>query len=71
MSSTTYVTKPAHRTYLRHARLIDGAGAPPCDDVTLCIVEVHIVSVADSSKGSMPAQSDDEVLDLSGLTVLP
>ena len=71
MSSMIQDAKPAHRTCLRHARLIDGTGAPPREDVTLCIVDGHIVSVADSSMGSMPAQSDDEVLDLSGLTLLP
>lgn len=71
MSSTTHEAKPAHRTYLRHARLIDGTGAAPRDDATLCIEDGRIVSVADNTMGSMPAQSDDEVIDLSGLTVLP
>ena len=56
-------------TVLRGAMLIDGTGAPPVRDATLVVQDGRIESIATGAGGSWP--STHEVIDASGLTVLP
>jgi imidazolonepropionase-like amidohydrolase len=56
-------------TVLRGATLIDGTGAPPVRDATLVIHDGRVESIATGAGGSWP--SAPEVIDVSGLTVLP
>jgi imidazolonepropionase-like amidohydrolase len=56
-------------TVLRGATLIDGTGAPPVRDATLVVQDGRIESIATGAGGSWP--STHEVIDASGLTVLP
>ncbi|MGZ5948324.1 MAG: amidohydrolase family protein, partial [Caulobacteraceae bacterium] len=63
-----YVSVPSGRIVLRHARLIDGAGAPDQADRTLVLEGGKIVAVGGPDLAS-PAGA--RVLDLTGDTVLP
>lgn len=54
---------------LRGATLIDGTGAPPVRDAALLIHEGRIEAVTTAEAASWP--KDAEVIDASGLTVLP
>jgi imidazolonepropionase-like amidohydrolase len=56
-------------TVLRGATLIDGTGAPPVRDATLVVQDGRIESIATGSRGPWP--SSHEVIDASGLTLLP
>lgn len=55
---------------LRNATLIDGSGAAPIPNSTVTIAEGIIVSAGPSSSGR-PPQRENDVLDLTGHTVLP
>jgi imidazolonepropionase-like amidohydrolase len=56
-------------TVLRGATLIDGTGAPPLRDATLVIADGRVESITAGAGGAWPASH--EVIDASGLTVLP
>jgi len=56
-------------TVLRGATVIDGTGAPPARDATLVVQDGRIESIASSAGGPPPA--GHEVIDATGLTVLP
>jgi imidazolonepropionase-like amidohydrolase len=56
-------------TILRGATLIDGTGAPPVRDATLVVQDGRIESITTGAGGPWP--SSHEVVDASGLTVLP
>ncbi len=63
-----YVRTPAGRIALRHARLIDGTGAPAQDDRTILINGATIEAVL---PGSAAIPKGVKVIDLTGETVLP
>jgi imidazolonepropionase-like amidohydrolase len=54
---------------LRCATLIDGTGAPPLRDATLVVQDGRVEAISTGAGGPWPASH--EVLDLSGLTLLP
>jgi imidazolonepropionase-like amidohydrolase len=54
---------------LRNARLIDGTGAPPAEHATIVLDGERIAAVTQRSEGDFP--SDAEIIDCTGLTVLP
>jgi imidazolonepropionase-like amidohydrolase len=56
-------------TILRGATLIDGTGAPPVRDATIVVQDGRIESITSGAGGPPPASRD--VIDASGLTVLP
>ena len=56
-------------TVLRGATLIDGTGAPPLRDATLVVQDGRIESITSGAGGPPPAAP--EVIDATGLTVLP
>jgi imidazolonepropionase-like amidohydrolase len=56
-------------TVLRGATLIDGTGAPPVRDATLVVQDGRVESITTGAGGPWP--SSHEVVDASGLTVLP
>jgi imidazolonepropionase-like amidohydrolase len=67
-SVRNYVSVEAPIVVLTHVRLIDGTGAPPCDDQSITIASGKIQSVTSAS--ATPA-ADAKVLDLHGYTVIP
>ncbi|MGQ0605236.1 MAG: amidohydrolase family protein [Anaerolineales bacterium] len=50
---------------LTHARLIDGTGAPPCDDVTVVVAAGRVASIGE------PPPAEAQVIDLAGRRLLP
>src|SRR5258708_3828496 len=54
---------------LKNARLIDGTGAAPVDGATVVIRDNRIEAVATRNHSDWPAEA--EVIDVSGMTVLP
>jgi imidazolonepropionase-like amidohydrolase len=56
-------------TVLRRATLLDGTGAPPVTDATIVVQDGRIESISTGATGPWP--SSHEVVDASGLTVLP
>ena len=50
---------------LTHARLIDGTGAPPRDDITVVVADGQIASIGE------PSPAGAQVIDLAGRTLLP
>jgi imidazolonepropionase-like amidohydrolase len=54
---------------LRGATLIDGTGAPPLRDATLVVQDGRVESITTGAGGPWPASH--EVIDLTGLTLLP
>ena len=56
-------------TVIRGARVIDGTGAPPRNDVTIVIDGDHISMMGSGLRAKMPAGT--EVLDYSGKTIIP
>jgi imidazolonepropionase-like amidohydrolase len=56
-------------TVLRRATLLDGSGAPPVTDATIVVQDGRIESISTGATGPWP--SSHEVVDASGLTVLP
>src|SRR5262245_1556620 len=55
-------------TVLRGATLIDGTGAPPVRDATIVVQDGRIESIATGPGDAWPSH---EVIDATGLTVLP
>jgi imidazolonepropionase-like amidohydrolase len=56
-------------TILRGATLIDGTGAPPLREATLVVQDGRVESIATGATGPWPPSH--EVIDATGLTVLP
>jgi imidazolonepropionase-like amidohydrolase len=56
-------------TVIRGARVIDGTGAPPRNDVTIVIDGDHISLMGGGLRAKMPA--DTKVIDYSGKTIIP
>src|SRR5262245_25664389 len=56
-------------TVLRGGTLIDGTGADPLRDATLVVADGRIEAIASSARGA--ALPREDVIDVSGLTVLP
>ena len=54
---------------LKGGRLIDGAGAAPVDGATIVLRDNRIASVTSRNQSDWPA--DAEIIDVSGMTVLP
>lgn len=64
------VTASAHgATVIRGARVIDGTGAPPMDDVTLVLDGDRIAMMGPGLRAKMPA--DTRVIDYTGKTIIP
>lgn len=59
----------ARRLIVHGGRLIDGTGRPPLERATI-VIEDGQVSAVDSG-GGLPAETDADLLDASGRTVLP
>ncbi len=55
---------------VRHARLVDGTGAPPRDDTAILIGEGRIVAIGPDAEVAARARGAAE-LDATGMTVLP
>jgi imidazolonepropionase-like amidohydrolase len=64
-----YVTTDAPVVVLRHARVIDGTGAPARADQTLVIESGRIADVGDADVVTIPAGA--KVLDMTDRTVMP
>ncbi len=57
---------------IRHARLIDGTGTPPREDVAILIVDGRVAAVGpDAEVAARPDARDTRALDAKGGTVLP
>src|SRR5262245_61255515 len=56
-------------TVLRGATLIDGTGARPVRDAAIVVSDGRVEAIAAGARGPWPPQH--EVLDVSGLTVMP
>ena len=56
---------------LEHARLIDGTGAPPRDDMRIVVRGDRIVSVQRGSEAAPAMPPDAERIDLGGRVVMP
>ncbi len=56
---------------LEHARLIDGTGAPPRDDVRIVVRADRIVSVQRDDEAAPATPRDAERIDLGGRVVMP
>src|SRR5437763_12004449 len=54
---------------LKGGRLIDGTGAAPVEGATIVIRDNRIEAVASRNQGDWPAEA--EIIDVSGMTVLP
>ena len=54
---------------LKGGRLIDGTGATPVDGATIVIRDERIEAVTTRNQGDFPAEA--EIIDCSGLTILP
>jgi cytosine/adenosine deaminase-related metal-dependent hydrolase len=63
-----YVKVNTRTVVLRHARLIDGTGAPGQSDRTVIVTDGKIAAVGGSE---LAAPADAEVLDMTGRTVIP
>src|SRR5262245_37360402 len=59
----------AQTVALRGARVIDGTGAAPLDNATIVIRDGRIVAIGSSA--ATPVQSDAEVVDYGGKTIIP
>ncbi|MGE0441185.1 MAG: amidohydrolase family protein [Gemmatimonadales bacterium] len=64
-----FVAESAPVVALRHARLIDGTGAPLRENQTIVIRDGRIAAVGDDAIVSVPAEA--RVHDLAGATVIP
>jgi imidazolonepropionase-like amidohydrolase len=67
LASTTGMASGA--TVIRGARVIDGTGAPPRNDVTIVIDGDHIAMMGSGLRAKMPEGT--QVLDYSGKTIIP
>jgi imidazolonepropionase-like amidohydrolase len=56
---------------IRHARLIDGSGAPPRDDVAILVRAGRIAAIGPDDEVAATAAADTRVLDAAGATVVP
>jgi imidazolonepropionase-like amidohydrolase len=60
------MTQPLHLT---SARMIDGSGGPPLDDVSLVVEEGRVGGMSPSGDGAVPANA--ATIDLAGRTLMP
>ena len=63
--------QPTATIVLDHARLIDGTGAPPRDDMRIVVRGDRIVSVQPASEAGAAIPPDAERIDLGGRVVMP
>ncbi|HVI54824.1 MAG TPA: amidohydrolase family protein [Luteibacter sp.] len=69
LALATAASAASAATMIRGARLIDGTGAPPREDVTLVIDGDHISLIGSGLRVKMPAGT--QVVDYTGKTIIP